>query len=126
MSENSNNPSTLAWILHFSSKQIKPTFLIGPPVFLPTQASIDPFWTVVQRHSYSLGAQFSPTAPSSPYKNDSAVKSLPAATQGLKASYFTGTACTGTPVLTRLDFAANFHWHAPSCSCLGVLLDAIK
>ena len=28
---------------------------------------IDPFWGVVQRHSYTIGSAFSPTAPSSPY-----------------------------------------------------------
>lgn len=69
---------------------------------------------MVQRHSYTLGTAFSPTAPSSPYKNDSAVPKspLPAATQGLKASYFAGTECTGTPVLTRLDYAINFHYFA--------------
>ena len=27
---------------------------------------IDPFWGVVQRHSYTIGSTFSPTAPSSP------------------------------------------------------------
>ena len=74
-------------------------------------AGIDPFWTVVQRHSYSLGTEFSPTAPSSPYKTDAAVpKSLPPTTEGLKASYFASTDCTGMPVMTRLDYAINFHW----------------
>jgi hypothetical protein len=72
-----------------------------------------PFWTAVQRHSLSLSAAFSPTAPSSPYKPDAAAPtSLPAGAQGLRASYFNGTALAGEAVLTRLDFAPNFHFFA--------------
>lgn len=82
---------------------------------------IDPFWTVVQRHSFSTAAPFTPTAPSSPYKNDSSLSKtpLPAGTQGLQAQYFQcsghgpdACTCTGTPILTRLDAAINFHWFA--------------
>ena len=76
-----------------------------------------PFWTVIQRHSLSLGAEFSPTAPSSPYKPDSATpKSLPAGAEGLKASYFKGrtvaTAPTAPAIFTRRDYAPNFHFFA--------------
>jgi hypothetical protein len=86
------------------------TLISSPPPAL----CVGLFRTVVQRHSYSLGAAFSPTAPSSPYRNNSAIPKspLPATTQGLRASYFAGTDCTGSPVLTRLDYAINFHYFA--------------
>ncbi|HEY1178676.1 MAG TPA: PA14 domain-containing protein [Phytomonospora sp.] len=38
------------------------------------------------------------------------VTTLVLADQGLKGEYFTGTALSGTPVLTRLDETVNFDW----------------
>ena len=91
--------------------------ILGPHTQMETnkanQNGIDPFWTVIQRHSFSLASDFSPTMPSSPYKNLSTTpKLLPAGTQGLQATYFANTDCSGEPVMTRLDFAPNFHWFA--------------
>jgi hypothetical protein len=71
-----------------------------------------PFWTVVQRHSFTTDAAFTPTAHPSPYTHVGVggVDPVSKGVQGLKASYFAGTNFEGEPQLVRLDCAVNFHF----------------
>ena len=90
------------------------TFALGCGLVDTSVGGELPFWSVIQRHSFTVGTGgFVPTAPSSPYQPDGVVpKTVPASAQGLKASYFPGTTPQGSPVLTRLDSAPNFHYFA--------------
>ena len=76
-------------------------------------STVAPYYTVVQRHSFSVASEFSPTAPSSPYA-PTAAKPLKIAADapGLRARYYSNTNCSGTPVITRLDYAVNWHFFA--------------
>ena len=74
------------------------------------QAPNSPLWTTVQAHSCSLAAPFSPTAPSVPFHNETP-PTFPAGTRGLAATYFRDQNSSAV-VMTRLDYAPNFHWFA--------------
>ena len=60
-------------------------------------------------HNYETGATFQPSAPSNPYLKP-VPKTIELGTQGLKAEYFEGTELEGSPVISRLDYAVNFHY----------------
>lgn len=100
-----NNTVTILEALKLSFGHV--TFSVGTGI----TADHGPYWTVVQRHSYSVGKAFAPTSSPSPYKPDSATPAVvPEGSQGLKASYYPNTNLSGSPVLVRQDFAANFHY----------------
>jgi beta-glucosidase len=72
-----------------------------------------PLWSTVQRHSVSLAAPFSPTAPAIPFRGPAEPPGgpFPAGAPGLAATYFAG-ANSSVVTMTRLDAAPNFHWFA--------------
>ena len=77
-----------------------------------SSAPNSPLWSTIQAHSFSLATDFSPTAPSSPYKNATPPGPVPAGTRGLAATYFAGGQNGTDAVLTRVDLAPNFHFFA--------------
>lgn len=62
---------------------------------------------------YAQGSAYDANAPV-PMPETVFHPSMNSTVQGLKAQYFSSTAMTGTPVLTRVDHQVNFNWDAAS------------
>eukprot|EP00040_Diaphanoeca_grandis_P028777 m.167146 g.167146 ORF g.167146 m.167146 type:complete len:979 (+) comp31454_c0_seq3:101-3037(+) len=114
---NNNNSVTVIEGLKKMLPNTNVTYVVGTGI-----NGDDDFFTVVQRHSFTVATEFTPTAPTNHfefgYDGHAALPQVISGSQGLKGTYFDNENLTGSPMYTRLDYAVNFHWFAlgPSLS----------